>query len=41
VTFKDTPYRQKIVAPTGFQILNQVELTEGTSVELVEKIISQ
>jgi hypothetical protein len=40
-TFKDTPNRQKIVAPTGLQIFNQVEFMEVANAEFVEEIISQ
>jgi hypothetical protein len=41
VTFEDTLDRQKIIAPTNLQILNQVELVEVTNVELVEEVISK
>jgi hypothetical protein len=40
-TFEDTPNRQKIAVPIGLQILNQVQLVEVASVELVEEIINQ
>ncbi len=41
VTFEDTPDRQKIIAPIGFQILSQAELVEATGVEHVQEVINQ
>jgi len=41
ITFEDTHDHHKIVVPTGFQNLSQMELAEITGVELVKKIISQ
>jgi len=41
VTFEDTLDRQKIITPTGFQILSQAELMEATSVEPVQEVINQ
>jgi hypothetical protein len=41
MTFEDTHDHHKIVVPTGFQNLSQMELAEITGVELVKKIISQ
>jgi len=41
MTFENTLDRQKIVAPTGLQILSQIELVEAAGAEHVKEVINQ